>query len=61
MDILYFSVFISVLSHLSRPIDESKIVGLCGLHRNYDSGTADTIRQRYPWMARIDNTVITHA
>ncbi|XP_029625891.1 complement factor B [Salmo trutta] len=37
-------------------IDESKIVGLCGLHRNYDSGTADTIRQRYPWMARIDNT-----
>uniref|UniRef100_A0A4W5K1Q6 C3/C5 convertase n=1 Tax=Hucho hucho TaxID=62062 RepID=A0A4W5K1Q6_9TELE len=37
-------------------IDESKVVGLCGLHRNYDGGTADTIRQRYPWMARIDNT-----
>uniref|UniRef100_A0A8C7JK65 C3/C5 convertase n=1 Tax=Oncorhynchus kisutch TaxID=8019 RepID=A0A8C7JK65_ONCKI len=34
-------------------IDESKVVGLCGLHRNYDHDTADTIRVRYPWMARI--------
>ncbi|XP_071024374.1 complement factor B-like [Oncorhynchus clarkii lewisi] len=34
-------------------IDESKVVGLCGLHRNYDRDTADTIRVRYPWMARI--------
>ncbi|KAK6316721.1 hypothetical protein J4Q44_G00121210 [Coregonus suidteri] len=38
-------------------IDESKVVGLCGLHRNYDHDTADTIRVRYPWMARIG---ITH-
>ncbi|XP_041707487.1 complement factor B [Coregonus clupeaformis] len=37
-------------------IDESKVVGLCGLHRNYDEGTANSIRQRYPWMARIENT-----
>ncbi|XP_029557338.1 complement factor B [Salmo trutta] len=34
-------------------IDEGKVVGLCGLHRNYDHDTADTIRVRYPWMARI--------
>uniref|UniRef100_A0A4W5JR48 C3/C5 convertase n=1 Tax=Hucho hucho TaxID=62062 RepID=A0A4W5JR48_9TELE len=42
-------------------IDESKVVGLCGLHRNYDHDTADTIRVRYPWMARIGIPVITHA
>ncbi|XP_038821138.1 complement factor b, like isoform X1 [Salvelinus namaycush] len=37
-------------------IDESQVVSLCGLHRNYDDTTPNTIRQRYPWMARIDNT-----
>ncbi|KAM9499320.1 complement factor B-like isoform 1-T1 [Salvelinus alpinus] len=34
-------------------IDEGNLVRLCGLHRNYDHDTADTIRLRYPWMARI--------
>uniref|UniRef100_A0A8C8H9Q1 C3/C5 convertase n=1 Tax=Oncorhynchus tshawytscha TaxID=74940 RepID=A0A8C8H9Q1_ONCTS len=41
-------------------IDESQVVGVCGLHKNYDDNTPNTIRQRYPWMARIDNTVTTH-
>ncbi|XP_020321310.2 complement factor B isoform X1 [Oncorhynchus kisutch] len=36
-------------------IDESQVVGVCGLHKNYDDNTPSTIRQRYPWMARIDN------
>ncbi|KAJ7996327.1 hypothetical protein DPEC_G00235940 [Dallia pectoralis] len=35
-------------------IDEEKVVGLCGLHKNYDSGTPDTQRLRYPWLARIE-------
>ncbi|XP_019903514.2 complement factor B [Esox lucius] len=35
-------------------IDEENAVGLCGIHRNYDDNTADSILQRYPWVARIE-------
>uniref|UniRef100_A0AAY5KJW9 C3/C5 convertase n=1 Tax=Esox lucius TaxID=8010 RepID=A0AAY5KJW9_ESOLU len=37
-------------------IDEANVVGLCGLHRNYDKGTPDSQRLRYPWLARIEVT-----
>lgn len=31
--------------------DEEDVKGLCGLHKDYDMGTKDSKRKRYPWVA----------
>lgn len=38
--------------------DESEVVGLCGLHRDYET-TGDKIdkRRRYPWLAFVHQVV----
>lgn len=33
--------------------DEEEVVGLCGLHKGYETSTADSTRKMYPWMAAI--------
>uniref|UniRef100_A0A671VFM5 C3/C5 convertase n=1 Tax=Sparus aurata TaxID=8175 RepID=A0A671VFM5_SPAAU len=32
-------------------INEEDVKGLCGLHKDYDMGTKDSKRKRYPWVA----------
>lgn len=34
--------------------DEEEVVGLCGLHKDYDTQDKDSTRKMYPWMAFID-------
>ena len=34
-------------------IDEEDVKGLCGLHKDYDTGERDSKRKMYPWMAFI--------
>ncbi|XP_073336042.1 complement factor B-like [Pagrus major] len=34
-------------------IDEEDVKGLCGLHKDYDTGGKDSKRKRYPWVAFI--------
>ncbi|CAG00502.1 unnamed protein product [Tetraodon nigroviridis] len=34
-------------------IDEEEVVGLCGLHKDYDTGLADSTRNMFPWKAAI--------
>ncbi|XP_058482990.1 complement factor B-like [Solea solea] len=34
-------------------IDEEQVKGLCGLHREYDTGLADSKRKMYPWWVYI--------
>lgn len=33
--------------------DEDEVVGLCGLHREYETQEKDSTRRMYPWMASI--------
>lgn len=33
--------------------DEQEVVGLCGLHKEYETDGKDSTRQMYPWMASI--------
>lgn len=33
--------------------DEEDVKGLCGLHKDYDTGERDSKRKMYPWMAFI--------
>uniref|UniRef100_A0A8D3ADJ3 C3/C5 convertase n=1 Tax=Scophthalmus maximus TaxID=52904 RepID=A0A8D3ADJ3_SCOMX len=34
-------------------IDEEEVKGLCGLHKDYDTGSRDSKRKMYPWWAYI--------
>ncbi|KAM8742734.1 complement factor B-like [Acanthopagrus schlegelii] len=34
-------------------IDEEDVKGLCGLHKGYDTGTKESKKKRYPWVAFI--------
>lgn len=33
--------------------DEEEVVGLCGLHKEYETAEKDSTRKMYPWMASI--------
>lgn len=33
--------------------DEQEVVGLCGLHKEYETAAKDSTRKMYPWMASI--------
>uniref|UniRef100_A0A1A8CQQ0 C3/C5 convertase n=1 Tax=Nothobranchius kadleci TaxID=1051664 RepID=A0A1A8CQQ0_NOTKA len=37
-------------------IDESEVVGLCGLYQEYNTEDKNSIRKRFPWMAFVRNT-----
>ncbi|TWW74709.1 Complement C2 [Takifugu flavidus] len=34
-------------------IDEEEVVGMCGLHKEYETAEKDSTRKMYPWMASI--------
>lgn len=34
--------------------DEEEVVGLCGLHKDYETVGKDSTRKMYPWMASIE-------